>query len=114
MNRTWKPTTAGIIAIVGGALSLIGFIALIIGGFVTSNPAIFQGDIPPVNVAAICFGLSIIPLIIGILAILGGVYALQRKRWGLALAGSILLIFSSFILGVLATVFTAISKNEFE
>ena len=50
MNRTWKPTTAGIIAIVGGALSLIGFIALIIGGFVTSNLAIFQGDIPPVNV----------------------------------------------------------------
>jgi len=108
------PTTAGIIAIVGGVFSLIGFIGLIIAGSITSNPAVFNVGIPPLNMSAIFFGLSVIPLIIGIIAILGGVYALQRKKWGLALAGSILLIFTSFILGVLATVFTAISKNEFE
>jgi len=45
----------------------------------------------------------------------GGIYALQRKIWGLALAGSIAAFFSpSWVLGVAAIVFTALSKNEFE
>ena len=114
MQKTWKPITAGIINIVAGVIAAIGFVALLIGGFVTSNPAVFRGNIPPVNVPAICFGLSVPSLIIGVLAILGGVYALQRKRWGLALTGSIVVIFSSFILGVVATVFLAISKKEFD
>ena len=50
-----------------------------------------------------------------ILAIVGGIYALQRKIWGLALAGSIAAFFTpSWVLGVAAIVFTALSKNEFE
>jgi len=114
MEKTWKPMTAGILNIVAGVFAVIGFIGLIIGGFVTSNPAVFRGDIPPVNVSAICFGLCIPSLIIGVLGILGGVYAVQRRRWGLSLAGAIACIFSSFILGVLATIFLAMSKNEFD
>lgn len=114
MKKTCKPTVAGILSIIAGVFTLIGFIALIIGGFATSSHAFFKGLVPDVNVAAICFGLSVLFLIIGVLAILGGVYALQRKRWGLALAGSILVIFTSFYLGVPATIFAAISKDEFE
>ena len=52
--------------------------------------------------------------IIGILAIVGGIYALRRKIWGLALAGSIAAFFPSWILGLTAIVLTALSKNEFE
>ena len=120
MEKTSKPMVAGILNIVAGVLAFIVFIGLLIGGFVTSNPAVFQGNIPPVNVPAISFGLSILALIISVLALLGGVYALQRKRWDLALTGSIVNIFSSlflgitFILGIIATIFIAISKNEFE
>jgi hypothetical protein len=51
---------------------------------------------------------------VGILAIVGGIYALQRKIWGLALAGSIAAFFPSWILGIAAIVLTALSKNEFE
>ena len=52
--------------------------------------------------------------IVGIFPIIGGIYALQRKKWGLALAGSIVAIFGSSIMGILATIFVALAKDEFE
>ena len=56
------------------------------------------------------------PLIIfGIIAIVGGIYALQRRVWGMALAGSIFaLIGPWFILGILAIIFVALGKGEFK
>ena len=57
---------------------------------------------------------AIFSAIVGILSLLGGIYAIKRKKWGLVLAGSIAAIFSSTALGVLSTIFTAIAKNEFE
>jgi hypothetical protein len=59
-------------------------------------------------------GVAIIGVAINVIALIGGIYALQRKKWGLVLAGSIAAIFSSTILGILATIFTAVSKDEFE
>jgi hypothetical protein len=61
------------------------------------------------------FGLIAIPLLcLNILAIVGGIYAIRRKGWGLALAGGICSIFPSQVLGVLAVVFIAISRKEFD
>ena len=62
----------------------------------------------------IILGLAIPSLIIAILALVGGIFAVQRKQWGLALAGSIAAILSLFPLGIASTVLTAISKEEFE
>ena len=54
-------------------------------------------------------------IVLGIVAILGGIYALRRRIWGLALAGSICaLIGPWFILGILAIVFVSLGKREFE
>jgi hypothetical protein len=51
--------------------------------------------------------------IIALFPIVGGIYALRRKKWWLALAGSIVsLIF--FVLGILALIFVLYSKDEFE
>ena len=52
--------------------------------------------------------------IVGILPLLGGIYALQRRKWGLGLAGSIAAIFGSTPLGIAATVLMALAKDEFE
>jgi len=54
-------------------------------------------------------------LALGVVAIVGGVMALQRTRWSLALVGAIcaLLIPPPFILGILAIVFIALSREEF-
>ena len=105
MEKTWKPTTAGILAIIAGVLELI------IGLLFATGVAVFGG----------IFGmgwLSVIfaPLIIfGIIAIVGGVYALMRRVWGLALAGSICaLIGPWFLLGILAIIFVSLGKREFK
>ena len=56
-----------------------------------------------------------IPLIIlGIVAIVGGIYAIRRKVWGMALAGAICALFSVFgVLGILSIIFVSLSRKEF-
>ena len=105
MEKTWKPTVAGVLAIIAGALQVIFGMVFAIG----------------VGVGAGMIGMGwlsaiFIPLIIfGIIAIVGGIYALKRNIWGLALAGSICaLIGPWFILGLLAIIFVALGKGEFK
>jgi hypothetical protein len=50
----------------------------------------------------------------GILSLLGGVFGVHRRGWGLALAGSIASVFEPILLGIPALIFTTISKDEFE
>ena len=112
MEKTWKPTAAGILDIVSGVFSLIVVVALIIGMVVTGSGET-STEVPDF-VPTILLIMAILSLIVGILALVGGVYALKREKWGLALAGSIAAIFSTFVLGIPAILFTAQSKNEFE
>jgi len=56
----------------------------------------------------------VLSVIEAIFPILGGVYALQRRKWGWALAGSIIAIIGVFPLGVLSTIFVLMAKDEFE
>jgi len=105
MERTWKPTTAGILMIIGGAFHVIlGIIIAAIGGltFLFGFTAIFGVPF----------------LILGIIAIVGGVYALRREVWGLALAGAICafipVILPWNVLGLLAIIFVSLGKREFK
>ena len=64
-------------------------------------------------------GLLILFLLVPVLAILaleiaGGILSLQRKKWGWALAGSIVAILPFSFLGIAATILVALSKNEFD
>ena len=114
MEKTNKPTVAGILAIISGVLGLIWAVSLFIGFGVTSGALGIPTGYIPGFVPGLVMGMGILSAIIGILALVGGIHALQRKKWGLALAGSIAAILSTFILGILAILFTAQSKNEFE
>ncbi len=49
---------------------------------------------------------------LGILAVVGGISARRRKRFGLSLAGAICAV-PSHILGILAVIFVALGKREF-
>ena len=69
------------------------------------------------TITAVTMIAGIVMLIIGIIALVGGIHSIKRKRWGLALAGAIL----SFpflplggILGLLAVIFVSLGKGEFE
>jgi len=105
MQKTWKATAGGILTIIGGALNILG--ALIIS---LSLPVV-----APFKIAFIYTGAAIaVVLATGIVALVGGIIALQRRRWGLALAGAICAIFPlSTLLGVLSTVFITMARDEF-
>jgi len=118
MQKTWMPTATGILNIVAGSFRLILFllVALVFAVF-----AIFtHGDMtcfqqfPIAITASVVITLAIFSFIISILSIVGGIYALRRKSWGMALAGSIAAFLCSFPLGVAAIIFTALSKSEFK
>ena len=111
-----KPKAAGILNIIAGAFTLMGFIILLIAIPITSGAFNIPGtDAIPAFVPTILWIIAIPTLAIGVLILIGGIYALQRKNWGLALAGSILAIIGPItVLGILSTIFIAISKDDFE
>lgn len=119
MEKTWKPTVAGILDIVSGAIGLIAVFGLLIAISITGGLYIPGTEQIPKFVPSLLTGISVPLAILSILSLVGGIYAVQRKKWGLALAGSISAIFASIPLlgglpvGITATVLTALSKDEF-
>jgi hypothetical protein len=121
METTWKPVTAGIINITVGILNVLGMFVVImliaaIGGGLLAIGRI--AELIPIWMSGVVQGLMIIiALIIGILGVLpliGGIYAVQRKNWRLALTGSIVAILSLLPAGITSTVLIVLAKDEFE
>ncbi len=112
MEKTWKPMVAGILDIVTGAFALLSVIGLAIGIVVIGSEVVGPGV--PDFVTTILWILAIPFLIIGVLAIIGGIYSIQRKKWGIALAGTIASTVFWFFVGIPAIVFISQSKDEFE
>jgi hypothetical protein len=110
MERTWKPTTAGVLSIIAGAIGVIfGLVLAVVGG---ASGALVGFFFPALGGAIA--GAFAVPLILGVVAIVGGAYALKRRIWGLALAGSICALFGVWFLGVPAIIFVILGKAEFE
>jgi hypothetical protein len=105
MEKTWKPTVAGVLAIIAGAVQLI------IGTLCATGVGFLGGMFGLGWLSAICAPL----IVFGIIAIVGGACALARTAWGLALTGAIFaLIGPWFILGLLAIIFVSLGKREFK
>jgi hypothetical protein len=116
MEKTWKPTAAGILTIIAGFLGLLIGIGLAVGFGIVG---IMIGMIPGFPGGGLLVLFAIPGIILSIVAIVGGIYALKRRLWGLALAGAICaLLFTlpllGWILGILAIIFVALGKGEFE
>jgi len=114
MKNTWMPTAAGVLSIISGVfrlMGLIGFIVYASGGMFTFTGWTFWF---PLNAALILWIITIPVAISGVLAIVGGIYALQRRKWGLALAGSIAAFFPFGLLGLISVILTALSRDQFE
>ena len=110
---SWMPITAGILDLVIGIPGLIiGIIYAVIAGFLT----FFIAGLGAVIGAPL--------IILSIVAIVGGIFAIRKRAWGLSLAAAI----CGFVVGVLgfpwtapaialgiaAIVFTALGKGQFQ
>jgi hypothetical protein len=102
VKKTWKPVFAGILDIISTFINLWFLLALSLEG--TVFQAVFPKSICGLNNPLIVYLLITLPLVcISILTLIGGIYALKRKKWKLALAGSIAAIFSWIPVLILAT-----------
>ena len=100
-QKTWKPITSGILDIIIGCQCLAGGLGLFIIGIACSSFARDYGAYSYSSSALIFMSTIALPLlIVGVLAIRGGIYALKRQKWGVALAGPIAAILTLFILWI--------------
>ena len=136
---TWKSKTGGILSIIAGAAGIaVG--AMVAGlsiflrgltGLELSNlldkwsgmggrgmwggleimPEIL--DMIPGLASTALIVITVVAIVFGVIALAGGIHAVKRQRWGLALAGAILAIFIMPPLGVLSVIFVSLGKHEF-
>jgi hypothetical protein len=115
MERTSKPTTAGILNIISGVLGILGSFFFIIAFSAVST---FMGTPEMAGVPEFVPGIILVmgvPIfLISVLALVGGIFGVQRKYWGWSLAGSIGAIIVFLPLGIASTVLVSQSKGEFE
>lgn len=111
--RTVFPTVAGILMIVVGAIHLMfGIIVAAVSGLIGTMAAMFGlGMLTAPFIVAIGAPL----MVLGLISLIGGVYALNRRAWGMALAGSICSLVPPVftVIGVVAIVFVVLSQKEF-
>ena len=105
MEKTGKPTVAGILNIIAGVLGILWM--TIAGLDITS--ILFLGIL-----AVFLLIVFIFTFLVSVLALVGGIFGVQRRRWGWALVGSIAAVVTFLPLGVASTILTARSKDEFE
>lgn len=111
MDKSWLPTVAGVLDIIAGVFALVSCMAISFGGYIVgSAPDADQFPLPAV--VALLSTLSFGFLIIGLLAIIGGIFALRGTRWGWALAGSIAATLAFPPLGIPAIVLTVLAEGE--
>ena len=134
MNKPWMPVVAGILDIISGAMGVLFGLFMVLphrmaraaqaapGAAPKIAPRVaphFGGlpslpGMPPALFPGMGLVLGIALIVIGILAILGGVFGLRVKNWGLALAGSIGAVITGRLLGVVALIFIALGRKDFQ
>jgi len=110
----------------GGILAIIvGVFELIVGGLMAALPELISipfdisgfphpGEIFDITVITSNLLIAgIVIAVLGIIAIVGGISAIRRGSFGLALAGAICSL-PSGTFGVLAVIFVALAGREFE
>ena len=103
-KATWQSTAAGILDIIDGCSSVLVVLGLIVAiVYVSDEPGTLTILVP----IAVLFAVK------AILAIVGGICALQKKNWGMAIIGAIAASLPFSLLGIAALILTAISRDQF-
>jgi hypothetical protein len=114
----------GIFSIISGGFMIfpiIGIVFMVVFlGVMTADPFLY-GEMPPdmgfdtvMTFMVFFYGaMGLLMLLTGVLGIIGGIFALKRKNWGLALAGAIAGTFTFFPCGIPAIIFVSLGRPEF-
>lgn len=95
---------AGILDIIVGCLGLLGVLGLMVAiAFVSDEP----------DTLAILVPVAVLLALKSILALVGGMYALQRRNWVMSLVGAIAAALPFSLLGIIALILTALSRDQF-
>jgi len=122
-NKSSMPMIAGILLIIAGVLALLSWISVITMDVSMIDMSVLQELDPTITLEQIQELLVIcgtIGCILAIFSILGGILALKRKLWGIALAGGIVGLFTigpifiSSILALISIILVIISRKEFQ
>jgi hypothetical protein len=106
-RQTPMPLIAGVIILITAGFKMLALlVALGFGLFVLIWPT--SGGV----LAAAAVGV-IVAIALIVLTLLGGIAALQRRRWGLAMAGAIIAAVPFLPAGVAAITLIALSREEF-
>ena len=108
-KQTAMPLIGGILIIIAGLLEIVYGGMMAVGGSAANSIPVVGDDIG--NILAVC---GAILIILGLVALLGGVFALQRKSFGLAVLGGILGLAGWFIPALIGLILVAISREEFK
>jgi len=110
MKRTALPIIAGVMNITIGSINLLGVIGVGIAiAVVWSQVGV---DSTALTVLWIVFAVL---LVFCLPSLIGGIYAIQRKNWAIALIGSIasFITWSWGIIGLIPLILVILSKDEF-
>ena len=114
MDKTSRPVTAGILNIITGVIGLtVAFTAFFAFVAMTVTLDIYI-PVFPEFISGVVLAFAIISLLLSMLIMISGIFATQRKYWGLALAGSIAAVLGLFFLGIPALILVSLSRDEFE
>ncbi len=121
-NPKDRHTLGGVFSIVSGVLGILAAIGIII--FIIFFGIMINAEFEDIysmemedeffTMMFVIYGvMGFLYIVLGILAIIGGAFSLQKKHWGFAMAGAIAASMVFYPCGIAATVFVALAKPEF-
>jgi hypothetical protein len=117
-----RHTLGGVFSIISGSIGILGALTIVLlivfMGFIINMDNSDYDSTPTDDniliVMLVIYGLmALFYIALGVLGIVGGIFCLKKKHWGVALAGAIAGAMTLFPCGIAAVIFVAMAKPEF-
>ena len=111
-GQTAKPKEDSILPVVGGALIIVGALVY----FYIAYAALVAGNalswVPLIDMESIMTVCGALFAILGIVAVMGGVFGIMKRHYGLAVLGGVLSILS--VIGLIGMILVIVGKDSFK
>jgi len=112
-DRRWMTTTAGVLDILAAVGALCGTLFLAFAAGILGWAAeMEEAEVPLVPLQFLFGGIGLFLIVVFVVALVGGIAAIRRSSWGLALAGSIAATLTCVPFGLPALVLTVMAEDQ--